>query len=84
MGAARGVPSPSLCLTTFCQSWTSWAGWPQIVMVDRGKEWMAEFADRLTEFGVEVQSIPLEAPWQLGLGLLQLLVRALEHVEQLP
>jgi len=51
------------CFTTV---WTSWAGWPHVVMVDRGKEFMADFAQSLTDHGTELESIPLETPWQLG------------------
>ena len=66
MGLAKGIPKSSMCLNTFCMCWTSWAGWPQVVRIDRGKEWMKDFAESMTKHGVEIDSIPLEAPWQLG------------------
>ena len=36
------------------------------VQVDRGKEYMAIFADHLKQFGVEQEVMPLEAPWKGG------------------
>ena len=39
-----------------------------VVRVDRGKEFMKDFANNLTQHGVELDGIPLEAPWLLGKG----------------
>ena len=59
---ARGVPHSSKILQTFNQSWTSWAGWPSVIMVDRGKECMKDFADEVTRHGVELESVPFGIP----------------------
>ena len=66
IGRAHGVPTAQNVLHAFTHTWTSWAGWPHVVRVDRGKEFMSVFADGLTNHGVELDGIPLEAPWQLG------------------
>ena len=34
--------------------------------MDRGKEYLARFADYLKNFGVEQEVMPLEAPWKNG------------------
>lgn len=34
--------------------------------MDRGKEYLAYFSDYLKEYGVEQETVPLEAPWQSG------------------
>ena len=65
MDLGQGVPSAKMVLDYFTTTWTSWAGWPQIVRVDRGKEFMEEFADKISEHGVEFDGIPLESPWLL-------------------
>ena len=53
----------------FCaiSAWSSWAGLPHSLQVgDRGKEFMAVFADQLKTFGVEQEVMPLVAPWKGG------------------
>ena len=45
VGQARGVPSASRILHFFTLVWTSWAGWPHAITVDRGKEFMGEDPD---------------------------------------
>jgi hypothetical protein len=62
MREGRGVAKSSTVLLFFTMTWTSWAGWPVKVKVDRGKEFMKDFADSLATHGVELESIPLEAP----------------------
>ena len=66
VGQARGVPSASRILHFFTLVWTSWAGWPHALTVDRGKEFMGEFATECSRHGVELVSVPLESPWLLG------------------
>ena len=66
MSVGKGVPSSKLAVSYFNLCWTSWAGWPSVVMVDRETGFMGEFADNTTMHGVELDSVPLEAPWQLG------------------
>ncbi|CAK9071730.1 unnamed protein product [Durusdinium trenchii] len=66
MGLHSGVPSSSVALRHFATSWTSWCGLPYSIQVDRGKEFMARFADHLKTFGIEQEVMPLEAPWKGG------------------
>ena len=68
MNATRGVPSARTTFDTFCTVWCSWTGWPSVIRVDRGKEYMGEFAELCTQKGVEIDSLALEAPWQLGVA----------------
>jgi hypothetical protein len=65
MDATKGVPAARTTFNTFCTVWCSWAGWPSVIRVDRGKEWMGEFAELCTQKGVEIDS---KAPWQLGVA----------------
>ena len=66
LGFARGPPASKAILRHFLTSWSSWAGLPGSIQVDRGKEFMAHFADYLKTFGVEQEAMPLEAPWKSG------------------
>ena len=62
LGEVSGTPASQVVLQHFLACWTSWAGLPHSLQVDRGKEFMARFADYLKEFGVEHEAMPLEAP----------------------
>ena len=66
MGQSQGPPATRAVLRHFLTSWSSWAGLPTSLQVDRGKEFMAHFADYLKSFGVEQEAMPLEAPWKNG------------------
>ena len=66
LGELTGTPSSGIVLRHFLTSWSSWAGLPHSLQVDRGKEYMAQFSDYLKQYGVEQQVIPLESPWQNG------------------
>ena len=66
MGTSQGPPSSSAVLRHFLTSWSNWAGLPGSMQVDRGKEFMARFAGYLKRFGVELEVMPLEAPWKSG------------------
>ena len=66
LGQAQGPPASRAILRHFLTCWSSWAGLPQSIQVDRGKEYLAYFSDYLKEVGVEQETIPLEAPWQNG------------------
>ena len=46
--------------------WTPWAGYPERVTVDLGKEWMKEFSSNLTTHGVQLDLAPLETPNVIG------------------
>ena len=66
LGEFRGVPAAQVILRHFTASWSSWAGLPTSMQVDRGKEYLAEFSNYLRQFGVEQEVMPLEAPWKGG------------------
>ena len=66
LGQARGPPASKAVLRHFLTVWSSWAGLPYSAQVDRGKEYLAYFSDHLKTYGVEQETVPLEAPWQNG------------------
>ena len=66
LGELSGPPSSQVVLRHFLTSWSSWAGLPNSIQVDRGKEFMARFADYLKNFNVEQEVMPLKAPWKGG------------------
>ena len=66
LGELQGPPGSRVALRHFTTAWSSWAGLPHSLQVDRGKEFMAVFADQLKAFGVEQEVMPLEAPWKGG------------------
>ena len=66
MGSTQGPPASRAVLRHFLTAWSNWAGLPGSLQVDRGKEFIAQFADYLKTFGVEQEVMPLEAPWKNG------------------
>ena len=66
LGNSTGPPATKAVLRHFLTTWSSWAGLPQSIQVDRGKEYMLHFSNYLKEFGVEQEIMPLEAPWKNG------------------
>ena len=66
LGTVRGPPASKAVLRHFLTSWTSWAGLPQSIQADLGKEFMADFTAYMKQFGVETENMPLEAPWKSG------------------
>eukprot|EP00971_Amphidinium_carterae_P109746 2174045-Amphidinium_carterae.1 len=66
LGPGVGVTTSQLVLRTFVRSWIAWAGWPQQVRLDLGKEFTGEFAQGLTAQGVDLDVVPLESPHQQG------------------
>ena len=66
LGESRGPPASKAVLRHILTSWSSWAGLPRSIQVDRGREFLAQFADYLKQFGVEQEAMPLEAPWKQG------------------
>ena len=66
LGQATGPPATRVVLQHFLASWSSWAGLPQSIQVDMGKEYMAAFATYMKQWGVEQEVMPLEAPWKGG------------------
>lgn len=61
-----GQPSSSECLKAFQQAWTSWAGWPDKVVTDKGLHNCGVFAKTLGTMETDVRTIGLESPEQLG------------------
>ena len=53
---STGVPPAELVRKTFCTVWSSWAGFPQQVFVDRGKEFLEYVCEWLRGHGVEVST----------------------------
>ncbi|CAK0810251.1 unnamed protein product, partial [Prorocentrum cordatum] len=66
MGPARGSPTARATSKAFTTSWTPWAGYPEKLMVDLGKEWMKDFASNAKAHGVQVDLAPLETPHLIG------------------
>ena len=66
LGQSQGPPASRAVLRHFLTTWSSWAGLPQSLQVDRGKEYLASFSEYLKEFGVEQEVMPLESPWKNG------------------
>ncbi|CAE7548475.1 RE2, partial [Symbiodinium necroappetens] len=66
LGEAQGPPASKVVLRHFLTSWSSWAGLPNSLQVDRGKEYLAHFSSFLKNFGVEQEAMPLEAPFKMG------------------
>ena len=66
LGTVRGPPASKAVLRHFLTSWTSWAGLPQSIQADLGKEFMADFTAYMKQFGVETENMPPEAPWKSG------------------
>ena len=52
--------------TAFLRSWTRTFGFPEIVVVDQGREFMAGFSQKLNESGTIVRTIGARSPWQQG------------------
>ena len=46
--------------------WCSWAGWPKVVVCDRGLHNRGAFAKMLGERGIPITPIALESPEQIG------------------
>eukprot|EP00969_Alexandrium_andersonii_P055825 2460479-Alexandrium_andersonii.AAC.1 len=61
-----GSPKSSLVLDTFLSCWTSWAGLPQSIFVDRGREFAKDFLAYMMQYGIETENAALEAHEQVG------------------
>ncbi|CAE7853393.1 RE2, partial [Symbiodinium necroappetens] len=60
LGSNQGPPSTKAVLRHFLTAWSSWAGLPNSIQVDRGKEYLAHFSDYLKAYGVEQEVAGLE------------------------
>jgi IS30 family transposase len=57
---------PSTVWNTFRRTWKRTFGMPEVIIVDAGKEFAAEFADNASNSGALVHTIGTKAPWQNG------------------
>ena len=64
--AGGGTPSSRQCLKMFITGWTSWAGWPKILTLDRGLHNRGIFAATARRNGAYIREAGLEAPEQIG------------------
>jgi hypothetical protein len=58
-GQAQGPPASKAVLRHFLTCWSSWAGLPPSIQVDRGMEYLAYFSDFLKQYGVEQETVAL-------------------------
>ena len=57
---------PEEVFELFCDVWSSWAGFPKYIHVDKGGAFEGFFAERMQALGVDMDAIPAEAHWQAG------------------
>ena len=60
----NATPSAETCRDLFINIWQSWAGLPQLLTVDAGKEWLGPFTEWMSTHGVELTRAPTER-WQV-------------------
>ncbi len=87
LGRSTGVPSSRLCLDTFLKMWTTWAGIPKFLVVDRGTHNRGAFQLELEKLGVTFREVATEAPYQLGRterhgGILKNMLNRVIHATQ--
>ena len=61
-----GQPSSLRCLKEFVNDWASWAGWPRIVVTDRGLHNRGAFSRGIAANGVLHRQAGLATPAHLG------------------
>ena len=64
--AGGGNPSARQCVKAFIERWTTWAGFPQNVVTDRGTHFKGEFSHFLAAHGTHHRNAPLESPQTIG------------------
>ena len=57
---------PEEVFELFCDVWSSWAGFPEYIHVDKDGAFEGFFAERMQALGVDMDAIPAEAHWQAG------------------
>ena len=87
LGRAAGVPSSRSCLDAFLRMWTTWAGIPRSIVVDRGTHNRGVFQMELEKMGATFREVATEAPFQLGRterhgGLLKNMMNRVVHATQ--
>ena len=63
-----GSPPAGTIKELFTLAWAAWAGLPQSVMMDRGKEFAGPVLDYFSQHGVQTDFAALESPWHIGRG----------------
>ena len=58
---------PDDVLSAFEWVWMSWAGPPENLQFDPGRELGREFADALESYGIQPHETGVQAPWQNGI-----------------
>ena len=53
-------------MKAFIERWTSWVGFPQNVVTDRGTHFRGEFSHFLATHGINHRNAPLESPQTIG------------------
>jgi len=59
-----GKRKPHQVWRAFCRSWLRVFGVPEILLLDEGREFMAEFADRAATAAALVQTVDARSPWK--------------------
>ena len=60
------MPTSESCAKALMEGWTSWAGWPKMVTMDRGVHNRGNMQKILASHGCEVVYAPLETPSAIG------------------
>ena len=61
----RSKEPQAVCLA-FMRSWARFLGFPQVLLLDQGTEFLAEFRDKANQFGILIHTIGARAPHQNG------------------
>ena len=59
--------TPQSVANAFKLYWMNWAGTPEKVIADKGREYYTDFQSMLSDLGILYRLVPVEAPWQLGI-----------------
>ena len=51
----------------FRWAWLNWAGVPEKIVTDKGREFYGDFQEVVNLLGSKFKMIPVEAPWQNGM-----------------
>eukprot|EP00971_Amphidinium_carterae_P347937 6490234-Amphidinium_carterae.1 len=65
--AQYGPPKADEVKQCFVRTWVIWAGWPEVLQMDLGRENQGVFAAMMQAHGVRLEFTPLETPNQQGL-----------------
>jgi hypothetical protein len=51
----------------FENRWVNWAGVPDVLVFDKGTEYLEVFRNMVERFGINTRVTPVESPWQQGM-----------------